>query len=139
MSERNLPSGEQRFANHPMSVVHNFLNHSPMPSDSSVSIAMEVLARPGRDALGKCLDLPIAVSNPTLVLAEMFGNNNPVLPIHWREEPELARTVLCMSVSIETGILRATQLHLASQGETSPDIEEEIESLTKFAEDLQVK
>jgi len=122
-----------------MLVVHGFLNRSPMPGEGAIGIAADVIARPGRDALGKCIDLSREVSNPTLVLAEMFGNDHQGLPPHWKQEPEKARTVLSMSGYIELGILQAARLYLAGQRETSLDSETEIQSLTKFVEDLQAK
>ena len=133
---------ERPYLNDPRVVVSQFLRtRDPHFLDSQdISRAVEVFrGYPRRDAYGLYRDLESAVSHrATQTMARMFHEQHTALPQHWRDEPEIMRTVISMSAEIDLGNLRARQLHEERDG-GNQGIEEQVVSLTQLLSSLQVR
>jgi hypothetical protein len=132
---------EQVYINDPKAVLKSFIN-SPdykRPIPIHLQWASEIIekSQKKRAALGICIDLNRKLDfNTTDTLASMLDQNDPSLPPKWREDPEIMRTVLSMSASLDLGLLFAMKFDQAHGG-GNIDIDSNIIRLSDFLNKLQ--
>lgn len=135
---------EQPFLNSPGVAIDNFLTPNNRIDANVLTIAGQ-LVRDGykgfdgrMNTLGICILFANRLSDSTTVLAELFATDSTDLPEHWKNNPEVTRTVLSMSGHVELGFLRALQVAQAHQG-GNPSIDARIAVVERFVTDLQAK
>jgi hypothetical protein len=93
-----------------------------------------------RSAFGVLIDMnadSVMITHTTDILATMFHQRNTHLPSHWRDNPEIWRTILSMACNIDLGYLQAL---LVLPGRVhSPINIRKVRALTQFLADLQKK
>lgn len=146
MSEQTHGNHGLSFKNPAASVLHGYLNRSPVPSSGSISAARRIIhdtyqgLAGSKDSIGVCLNLIPRVTDSTLVLAEMFGSGDAGLPEHWKNNPEAMRSVLSMNAYVELGVLQARRVHYLGQGEEGvSSFDEKISSLERLTRELQAR
>lgn len=135
---RSPAAGEQSFRNDPAAVIAEHLSRVPEPSVATIQGAAMIIrsSYPFGEALSVCLDLHYKIPEPTTTLARMFAIDHDALPVHWRTNPEVTRTVLSMSGQIEAGFLRAQQISAGPTG-SNPGINARLGEVEHLVEALQ--
>ncbi len=135
---------EQVYSNNPLEVVDRYIFtdfHYPVPSNIEAAARIIKEKYPERDAFGICIDIganPSFMMESADILAVMFHEKHPSLPEHWRQNPEIMRTVVSMAATIDLGFLQAQSLHQESDG-VNPHLERRIGRLKFFLSELQAK
>lgn len=127
------------YLNDPLNVAAKLETHESSPK-KAISLAAEVVRNSlvrGRPGLGVCMDLAHSVIAPesSVILSEMFARGHPVLPVRWRQNPEIIRTILSIAVSLDIGLLQAMlfdQSHSGGNAELDKTLSERKEFLVRL-------
>lgn len=134
---------ERPFINDVRSVLKDYVASPAVKSVESahIQLAADLIksVSPRRSPFVICRDLAAdsrIEAESTHTLAVMFRERHTALPVHWRTDDGIMRTVLSMSAEIELGHLRARRLEDAYRG-GNPATDKHIEDLTGLLSDLQ--